>query len=585
STGVVRDRLSAGYNARSLVHEYGGGSYCVENGWVFFVNYQDQDLYVQKGEAAPERITDLESMRFAEPRLDKERQRLLVVVEDLSQISKSGEPENYLGSVNLKSGQVSKLFGGADFYSSAQISPSGHKLAFISWNHPNMPWDGTELWVGTFDLQGGLTDLTSIAGGNQESVFQPQWGPDGSLFFVSDRSGWWNLYRWDGFESTCLCCRKAEFGVPQWVLGLSTYSILSASELVCAFVESGYWQLAKLEVNNAALQVFELPYTVYTGVQVAGKRIVCCASSPLHSPELIEISVSTGATRVIKKSVDLEIPQANVSEPEAISFTSTSDGIAYAWYYPPKNAEYCGPDDELPPLLVISHGGPTSSSYSSLDLKIQFWTSRGFAVLDVNYRGSTGYGRRYREALYGQWGKYDCDDCIAGAQHLVASGRVDPNRLAIRGGSAGGYTTLCALTFHNMFRAGASYYGVGDLKSLIGDCPKFESRSLENLIGPYPAAKELYEERSPLNYCDQLNSPMIFFQGLEDKIVPPNQSEMMVAALRRRAVPVGYIPFEGEQHGFRCADNNRRALEAELWFYGQVFGFEPADSLETVDLK
>jgi acetyl esterase/lipase len=463
-----------------------------------------------------------------------------------------------------------------------------------------MPWDGTELWLAQLDVVGAVISSERIAGGPDESVFQPEWSPDGVLHFVSDRGGWWNLCRWSGGQAEALCPMEAEFGVPQWVFGLSTYAFDDAGQLICSYCQDGAWKLGRLDIQSHHLDPIDLPFTSIGSVRASGgpsphplplrqerdlSRLCFIGGVATEPTAIVELDLTSERTQVLQQATKAQLERGYLSAPEAIEFPTEKGLTAHGFFYAPRNAELEGPLDERPPLIVMSHGGPTSSTSSSLRLNIQFWTSRGFAVLDVDYGGSTGYGRAYRERLDGLWGVVDVDDCVNGARHLVKEGLVDPNRLAITGGSAGGYTTLCALTFHEVFQAGASHYGVSDLEALAQDTHKFESRYLDRLIGPYPAARELYRARSPINFSDRLSRPVIFFQGLEDKIVPPNQAETMVAALRAKGVPVAYLTFEGEQHGFRRSENVKRALEAELYFYGRIFGFEVADGIEPVKIS
>jgi dipeptidyl aminopeptidase/acylaminoacyl peptidase len=455
-----------------------------------------------------------------------------------------------------------------------------------------MPWDGTELWVAEIGADGALASPRRVAGGAEESIFQPAWSPDGQLHFVSDRSGFWNLYRWledprspDTLQA--LCPRSAEFGAPQWGFGMATYGFAADGRIICAFTEGGRWRIAALEPRAGRLTPYDMPYTtisMYAGVRVHDRRAVFVAGSPSEPESVVELDLERGSLHVLRQSTTFRIEPEYLSIPEPIEFPTTGGRTAHAFYYPPGNRDFQGPTGERPPLIVLCHGGPTSAAGSTLDLRIQFWTSRGFAVANVNYGGSTGYGRAYRERLRGTWGVVDVDDCAHAARALVARAAADPLRLAIAGGSAGGYTTLCALAFRDVFRAGASYYGVSDLEALARDTHKFESRYLDRLIGPYPAARELYRERSPIHAADRIRCPVIFFQGLEDPVVLPNQAEIMVEALKSRGVPVAYLGFAGEQHGFRRAETIVQALEAELYFYGRVFGFVPADPLPPIPI-
>lgn len=449
-----------------------------------------------------------------------------------------------------------------------------------------MPWDGCELWLGELGGDGMIAHKRRVAGGPGESIFQPEWSPDRLLYFVSDRSGSWNIYRLNDNGSTeCLYELQAEFGVPQWVFGLSTYAFESADRIVCAFAENGIWKLGTIDTRTRKLERIDTPYTEISFVRAAPGRAIFRAGSPTEQFSILEMNLVTRKTRVLQRANKIKIDSAYISEPKSVEFPTENGLTAHGFFYPPKNGDFSAPKDDRPLLLVRSHGGPTSATIAVFILGIQYWTSRGIAVLDVNYGGSSGYGRAYRERLNGNWGIVDVDDCVNGAKFLAARGEVDGDRLMIDGGSAGGYTTLCALTFRNAFKAGASYFGVSDLEALEKDTHKFESRYSDSLIGPYPQCRDLYIKRSPIHFADRLSCPIIFFQGLEDKIVPPNQAEMMVDVLRKKKVPVAYMAFEGEQHGFRRAENIKRSLDGELYFYSRIFGFELAEPVEPVPIE
>jgi dipeptidyl aminopeptidase/acylaminoacyl peptidase len=576
------DRFAAPFSARTRAHEYGGGAFALGDGVLWFVNDADQRIYRQVPGESPLPLTAAGPQRYADLVYDAPRSRLIAVCEDHSA---AREPVNTLVAVPAHAqGRVQTLAGGADFYSSPSVSPDGRRLAWLSWNHPDMPWDATELWLAEITADGSVPAPRRIAGGTGESVFQPQFAPDGTLYFVSDRSDWWNLYRCRQGQSEAVIPRAAEVGLPQWVFGMSTYAFASPSDLVCALNERGMWQLARVDLACGAIRLAASPYTEITGLRAGGGRVYFMAGAATLAPAIVRWSLVDGAFAVLRSSSTATIDAAYLSQPEPLDFPTAGGATAHGFYYPPCNRDFAPRTDEKPPLLVLSHGGPTSAASSSLNLRLQYWTSRGFAVLDVNYRGSTGYGRRYRDALHGVWGIADVEDCVAGARHLVERGLVDGARLAIRGGSAGGYTTLCALTFHRVFAAGASHYGVSDLAALARDTHKFEARYLDRLVGPYPQEQARYRERSPIFHAERLSSPTIFFQGLDDKVVPPDQTERMVAALRDRGVAVAYVPFEGEAHGFRRAENIKRALEAELYFYSRIFGFTPAEAIEPVPI-
>ena len=585
--GSIADVNPPGFNARTRVHEYGGGEYVAHDSIVYFSNFADQQLYRQAPNADPQLIsgssTDAQ-LRYADFVVDASRNRLISVREDHRATDR--EAVNTLVAISLDGGSAQVLVSGNDFYSSPRISPDGSRLAWLTWNHPNMPWDGCELWTGEIAVDGSIANQQLVAGGPRESIFQPEWSPDGTLYFVSDRSGWWNLYRATAELATeCVCEMQAEFGAPQWIFGLSTYAFESADRIVCAFADRGLWRLGTIDTRTGTLERIDAPYTEISYVCAAPGRAVFRAGSPQAPFSIIEMDLGNRTLKVLQRANKINIDSGFVSEPQPIEFP-TEDGLtAHGFYYPPKNADFAAPNLERPLLLVKSHGGPTSATIAVLMLGIQYWTSRGIAVLDVNYGGSTGYGRAYRERLNGAWGIVDVDDCVNGARFLATRGDADGNRLMIDGGSAGGYTTLCALTFRDQFKAGASHFGVSDAEALAKETHKFESRYLDNLIGPYPARRDLYIQRSPIHFTDRLSVPVIFFQGLEDKVVPPNQAETMVEALRKKGVPVAYVAFEGEQHGFRRAENIKRALDGELYFYSRVFKFDLADPVEPVPIE
>ena len=578
--GETTDVTPAPFNARTRVHEYGGAAFVVSDGAIYFSNYADQRLYRKTTDSEPQPITSEADLRYADSLVDSKRNRLICVREDHTDTE--NEAVNALVSIPLDgTGDQQVLVSGNDFYSSPRLSPDGTRLAWMTWNHPNMPWDGAELWVGEISADGSLNSTESIAGGVDESIFQPEWSPDGTLYFVSDRSNWWNLYRHQAGTVEPVCKMEAEFGRPQWIFGMSTYRFVSANQIICTYTQNGVWHLASLDTVTRSLDPIETPYTSIANLQAVPGGVLFNASSSTQAVSIVRLDLATRQFDAVCRASEIEIDSGYLSPPQAIEFPTEGGLSAHAFFYPPQNRDYTAPAGDLPPLIVISHGGPTSATSTALDLEIQYWTSRGIAVLDVNYGGSSGYGRAYRQRLNSRWGLVDVDDCVNGARYLAEQGHVDANRLAIRGGSAGGYTTLSALTFRDLFKAGASYYGISDLEAMTRDTHKFESRYLDSLIGPYPEERDRYRERSPIHFTDHLSCPLILFQGLEDKVVPPNQAEMMVEALRAKGLPVAYVPFEGEQHGFRRSENIRRSLEAELYFYGKVFGFVPADSGRT----
>ncbi|HWU36768.1 MAG TPA: S9 family peptidase, partial [Candidatus Acidoferrum sp.] len=511
------------------------------------------------------------------------RRRIICVREDHTM---GGEPRNTIVSLDADQGGAGDtLVSGRDFYAAPRLSPDGAWLAWIEWNHPLMAWDAAQLRIASVRGDGGLGEAAHVAGGNGESAIQPQWSPDGVLHFVSDRTDWWNLYRFKAGRIEALTEIQAEFATPPWVFALQNYAFVSPTRILCSFARQGTWSLASLETERRRLTPLQLKYTDISSLQCNGKHAVFLAGSPTEPLSVIRMEPTSGRHEVLRSSTTLSLDPEYFSSPEPITFPTTGGRMAHALFYPPKNPVCVAPEAERPPLIVMIHGGPTSATTTALRLNIQFYTSRGIAVLDVNYGGSTGYGRAYRERLYGQWGVVDVDDCCAGAAHLAAQDRIDGSRLAVRGGSAGGYTTLACLTFRNVFAAGASHYGVSDLELLAQDTHKFESHYLDTLIGPYPERRDLYLARSPLHHMEGLSRPVIFFQGLDDKVVPPNQAVLMYEALRNRGIPTAYVPFEGEQHGFRKAENICRALEGELYFFARVFGFAPTDPIPPVPIE
>ncbi len=582
--GSTSDVNPPPFNARTRVHEYGGGDFVVHRGTVFFANFEDQRLYSVSPGGEPEPLTSDVAHRYADMTVDAGRGRLISVCEDHSA---GGEPVNEIVGISLTDGAETVLVSGNDFYSSPRLSPDGGSLAWLTWNHPNMPWDGTELWTAELDGEGAPVGAERLEGGPDESVFQPEWSPDGTLHLVSDRTGWWNLYRAGEGAVEPLCPMEAEFGLPQWAFGMSTYAFLSPTRIACVAIERGVFRLAILDTETGELAEVQTPYSVMSALRSdpGSGELLFIAGSPTDSTRVARLDTQTGEHEVLRRAGDIEIDAGYLSVPETVEFQTEGGLTAHGFFYPPANKDYAAPDGERPPLLVLSHGGPTGMTLPSLDLEIQHRTSRGFAVLDVNYGGSTGYGREYRQRLDGMWGVVDVDDCENGAKYLAQRGLVDGGRLLIAGGSAGGYTTLCALTFRESFAAGASYYGVSDAAALAEETHKFESRYLDRLIGPYPERADLYRERSPIHHTEGLSCPVIFFQGLEDEVVPPNQAETMFETLKEKGLPVAYVPFEGEQHGFRRAENIKRALDAEIFFYSRLFGFSLADPVEPVRIE
>ena len=631
--GAIADVTPPGVSARTLVHEYGGGMYVAFTGAaggesVIFSDQTDQRLYRQDlrpagsdrpaGGAQPARWSEPRPITPAPPSARAHRHadgrvtpdgRLLVTVRERHEAG--GEVVNELVSLPPDGSTEPRVIAsGHDFYAAPRISPDGRRLAWLSWDHPRMPWDGTELWTAELAGDGTVTGERLVAGGPEESILQPLWSPAGELWFASDRTGWWNLYAvavGSGVEASdtrgadvlpepCqLVTRDAEFVKVPWVFGLQHYVFLADGTLAVSYTEDGRDHLAVLDPparggagphEASALRELDSPYTVVYSLAPLGERLGLVAAMHTEGSQVAIIDPRTADREVVRRGRPVLIDPAYISRPEAIVFPTEGGLSAHANYYPPENPDFTAPEGELPPLLVNVHGGPTSSHEAMLDLDIQYWTSRGIAVVDVNYGGSTGYGREYRERLRGEWGVVDTVDSINAARFLVARGDADPARIGVRGGSAGGYTTLNALTRFDVFSAGASLFGLADLETFAtGGTHKFESQYLDSLLGPYPERRDVYRERSPIHHVDDISCPVILLQGLEDVIVPPAQADIIVEALRRKGLPFAYLGFEGEQHGFRRAESIIRAEEAELYFYGRVWGFTPADEIAPVAIE
>ena len=566
---------------RTLVHEYGGGAWTVDGGELFYVDMSDQRLRRLTPGSEAEMLTAApeaeRGVRFADGRVTPDRRWLVCVRETHG----GPEPVNEIVAVALDGSQaVEVLWSASDFVMSPRVSPDGTRLAWIAWDHPDMPWDDTALWVGDLG-DGALTDARLVVSNGAEALCEPGWGPDGALYVCSDREEWWNLYLVDGGDLELVAGGDYEVATPSWVFGMQRWALLDGKPLVVA----GYSTGDRIVIDDAEL--LGIDDTIVSIGALDARSVVYSGAGFAHEPEVVrlELPVDGPAVRtVLRPGRDLGLDPAFLPAPEAITYPTTGDEVAYGLFYRPAHPDHAGPDGAAPPLIVLAHGGPTAAARRQLQLSIRFWTSRGFAVVDVDYRGSTGYGRMFRRSLYGRWGVADVEDCVSAIRFLADRGDVDADRLVIRGGSAGGYTVLSALCFHDEFTAGASHYGIADLEALARDTHKFESRYLDRLVGPYPAAREVYEARSPIHHVDGFSAPMIVLQGAEDEIVPPNQAEMIVESLRDKGVPVAYLLFEGEQHGFRKSENVIRALEAELAFFGRVLGFDPADDLPPVEI-
>lgn len=611
------DILPVPFSARSRVHEYGGGCYCLAGNSVFFINDSDQDIYCVKNNQI-ERITTAADQRFADFIYDKQQHRLVAICET----HKHDQVSNTIVSIDVNTGELITLEQGCDFYASPRLNATANQLCWQSWNHPNMPWDGNELWLADVNGAGQIENKKHIAGADDVSVFQPQWSPDGVLYFISDDSGWWHLYR---YRNTCSAKQTAgkitqltegekELGLPQWVFAQSSYAFVNDERIIFCYQSQGRATLALLCIAedsceeaaqmaaNSALSIISTPWQVFGSIKVENNQICFIAASSRHYPQLVLATLAdTFGERqsallnscVIKSSCRLVMSTGYYPQAQSLTFTNRYKQKVHANYYPPANPDYQShnngdTDGQAPPLIVLCHGGPTGQSSVALDPKKQFWTSRGFALLDVNYSGSTGYGREYRERLNGsdaqpgKWGLLEVQDCCDAARHAVTQGLANKNQLIIRGSSAGGYTVLCALTYANVFAAGASYYGIAELSSLAKDTHKFESHYLDRLIAPYPEHNSLYQQRSPINSSEKLNCPVIFFQGKKDRVVPKEQAEKMFEVLDKKGLPVAVQYYDGEQHGFRKSDSIRQSLENELSFYQWVFNLKPKNEIRFI---
>lgn len=584
--GRAEDLTPQPYSAQSRANGYGGGVFALRGEEAWFVNKEDQQIHHRDAAGKISRLTRTPGILYGDLTPDFSRNRLLVIAEIEKENS---EPATVLAAISLDDGELQVLDDRHDFHSTPALSPDQQRLAWISWNHPDMPWDTTTLWLSELDETGHPIEPAAIAGGAEESILQPGWLPDGRLLFVSDRNDWWNLYEYvEGGAPRPVCEMEAEFAVPHWVFGMRSWSALNDGHIACAWTRNGSWQAGVMDVASGRIDIIDLPLTHIDHISTGPAGIIVQGGAPDRGNGIWRWTNasdgSASSAECLRSAGEPDLPAGSVSIPESVSFATADNDFAHALYYPPRNPEVRGPDNHAPPLLVKCHGGPTGATSAMLDLKIQYWTSRGFAVLDVNYRGSTGYGRAYRKKLYGQWGVADVADAIHGAQAMAEAGKADAERLLISGSSAGGYTVLCALTFHDVFAAGASYYGVSEPVSCMRDTEKFESRYGDRLIAPLPDGEASWKERTPLLHAERINVPVIFFQGLEDRIVPPDQSRQMSEALRNNGIPTAYIEFPGEGHGFRQAGTIITALESEYAFYCRVLGIKPGSQLPPVDI-
>ncbi len=579
--GKIEDVTPPPVNVASRVHEYGGGAYAVNNGRIVYSEKSDGSVWLVDGAAPPRQIAAVKDCRYADFRFIPGSDDIVCVREDHRNRPPT-DPEAAIvrlstkGDASLNDGTV--LVKGSDFLASPRPSPDGKTLAWISWQHPDMPWDATQLQVAELSVS-GLKNTVTVAGDKQrEAVVQPDWSPKGELYFCTDRSNWWNLYKRDsaGTVNAVTTETDDEIGGAHWTFGGKYYDFTRDGGIVAVVSKGG--KSSGVTVENGKLRDLGLPPLGQCPVPL-GKDLANIVSAS-DAPPSLQLN-----GQVIRAAGPALLEPKNISSPEEISFPTAGGDTAHAFYYPPVNDSFKPQNGEKPPLIVMIHGGPTSAASTGFSAAKQWWTTRGFAVVDVNYRGSTGYGRDYRQKLDGNWGVTDVEDCVAVVKHLVAEGKVDADRVAIRGGSAGGFTVLAALTSSDVFKAGASHYGIGDLMLLAAETHKFEARYMDRLVGPLPETEAIYKERSPINHLDKMVAGAIFFQGLDDKVVPPSQAQTMVDAMRQKGLPVAHYEFAGEGHGFRKAETGKRVLELELGFYADLFGFAPPGLSEKVEIS
>lgn len=582
--GSVTRMTPPGFNTRSRVHEYGGGATLVSGDLVIVSDFVTGRLNRVVAPEQLEALTPEQAWRYADMIHDRAHNRLIAVREDHEEafVASHGEWGNDLVAIDLGTGAVSVLAAGADFYAAPRLSPDGATLVWLEWNHPNLPWDGTELRLAAVALDGSLGPSRVVAGSRTDWIAQPRWSPEGVLHFVAEPEGWMNIFRLVDGRAEAVTAFEAEFAGPDWVFGNSTFAFLRDGAILAVVRSAGRDQLVR--VIEGDLEPIDLPYTEMSGLSIDGERVVLRAAGPTQPASVLELD-EAGNVTVLRQATPNLPDREDVSIAQHIEFPTTGGRMAYGNFYAPTNRSFVGPAGELPPLIVTSHGGPTAEAFSGFATGVQLFTSRGYAVLDVDYGGSTGYGKEYRKRLELQWGIVDVDDCVAGARFLAEQALVDGERLAIRGGSASGFTTLAALAFTDEFDAGCTYFGIGDLRAFVKDTHKFESRYLESLIGPWPAAKQVYLDRSPSLHAEKITAPVLVQQGAEDKIVPQSEAERIVDALFERHVPHAYLLYPGEDHGFRGREAIIRSFGAELSFYAQVFGFQPADDIEPLEIQ
>ena len=583
------DLLPPPYSVRSRVHEYGGGAFLAADGEIYFINDQDQDVYRLTPGQAPERLTSEPGLRFADMCLDRSRSRLIAVGERHAAANDHAHPENLLVQISLDKqtlGHVRDLVTGHDFFASPTVSPDGEKLAYMAWDLPDMPWDSAALYLGTFDETGALPSSDCIAGGAEGAVFQPEWSGDGTLLFVSDKSGWGNFYRYGDGALRQLTKTEVEFSQPLWNLGIRYYVLLDSGLIAAVYVEDGYYRLGCIDPTSGTIAPVDTDLRHFLSIATDGRDLFAIGATDMSPLAVFRISLESGHATALRQSAKSTYAAGILSKPEVLNIQNAAGQTVFGLYYPPASDIYQGPDGDTPPVILSVHGGPTASVNRGLNLKVQYWTSRGFALFAIDYSGSTGYGRAYRERLDGNWGKRDVEDCVQGAQFLAATGRADPKRLLISGGSAGGYTVLAALAASDLFAAGACYYGISDLLQLHKLTHKFEAGYLYRLLGISPDDGEaVFRERSPLYHVGKMTRPVILFQGVEDKVVPPDQAREIVKALRAQNVPVFYLEFPGEGHGFRKADTIEAALNHEYAFYVHILNLDVREPLPDLGLE
>lgn len=587
--GTMTRLTPEGFNARTRVHEYGGGAWVLADDDVYVSDFSTGRLHRVVAPGRVEPVTPERAWRFGDLTWDPVWRRILAVREDHepSTLARHGEAENAIVAIDPASGQVTVLVEGADFTAAPRPSPDGRSLAWLEWRHPNLPWDGTELWVADQAFDGVLGERTRVAGSPTDSIAQPRWSPAGVLHFVAEDTGFFQLYRRrddGGVEAVAPdAAPGAEFAEPDWLLGNHQYDFLPDGGILAIARADGRDRLLRVEPDGTA-RTIDLPFTEIPALAIDGWTAVLRAAAPSAPTAIVELDIRTGDHRDLRRATPNLPDPADVAVPRHVEFPTVGGRTAHGNLYLPHNRRFRGPDWERPPLIVTSHGGPTASAFAAYSTGFQLFTSRGYAVLDVDYGGSTGYGREYRKRLEGAWGVVDVDDCAAGAAWLAEQGLVDGDRMAIRGGSASGFTTLAALAFRDVFGAGTTYFGIGDLRAFVNDTHKFESRYLESLVGPWSAEEQRYLDRSPALHAERISAPVLVLQGAEDRIVPPSEAERIVDALFERRIPHAYLLFPGEDHGFRSAPNIIRSFEAELSFYGRIFGFEPADAIEPLEV-